>query len=68
MSAAEQVTPPASNSRSLIERAWPLAGLGLALVTNAVWIGFLAIGLVVWCSSGDRMIVSALASMQGVGN
>ena len=37
MSAAEQVTPPASNSRSLIERAWPLAGLGLALVTNAVW-------------------------------
>ena len=41
MSAAEQVTPPASNSRSLIERAWPLAGLGLALVTNAVWIGFL---------------------------
>ena len=29
MSAAEQVTPPASNSRSLIERAWSLAGLSL---------------------------------------
>ena len=33
--------PPPSRSRSLLDRAWPLAGLGLALVTNAVWIGFL---------------------------
>jgi hypothetical protein len=39
MSAAKQVTPSAS--RSLIDRAWPLAGLGFALVTNAVWIGLL---------------------------
>lgn len=39
MSAAKEET--LSASRSLIDRAWPLAGLGLALAINAIWIGLL---------------------------
>jgi hypothetical protein len=40
MSAVEQVGPPASG-RSVMVRAWPIMGLVLALVANALWIGFL---------------------------
>ena len=39
MSAAKEETLYVS--RSLIDRAWPLTGLGLALAANAVWIGLL---------------------------
>ena len=33
-------------SLSLCRRAWPLAGLGLAVAVNVAWIGLLAYGLV----------------------
>lgn len=32
-------------TRTLLNRAWPLVGVGIALIANAIWIGILGYGL-----------------------
>jgi hypothetical protein len=42
----ERITPVLSGSvpRTLLNRVWPLAGVGIALIANAMWIGILGYG------------------------
>jgi hypothetical protein len=44
MSTVETAAPPAESSLSIRDRvsgALPIAGIGLALIVNAAWVGFL---------------------------
>jgi hypothetical protein len=43
----ERIAPQLSGraARTLLNRAWPLAGVGIALIANAIWIGALGYGL-----------------------
>jgi hypothetical protein len=42
----ERITPVLSGSvpRTLLNRVWPLAGVGIALIANAMWIGIFEYG------------------------
>jgi hypothetical protein len=42
MAIADTAVPSQQNTQVIRDNIWPLAGLFLALLVNAAWIGFLA--------------------------